>query len=597
MIRNPDFEAGAMENFVAITHRESDILVDENNAPVRAKVEVAGVVAHEMAHQWFGDMVTMKWWNNIWLNEGFATWMSSKPLEAWKPEWHIREEVAAELNGAMNLDAQAVTRTIRAEANTPAEINEMFDGITYEKGGSILRMVESYLGEETFRQGVHNYLQAHIYGNATAEDFWNAQTATSHKPVDRIMSSFITAPGVPLLTFGKAGQGQVQVTQSRFFLNPRTAPQGGTDQLWTVPVCFGGGTTKPSCELLEGRQATLEVPPHAPFFADAGAAGYYRVRYAPEDSKALLAGVSALSAPERVIVVGNQEALMHAGASTAGDYLALAASLKNDDSAEVLAGLTRGLETLWAQVASTEAERAQLSKWIVATFRPRLEAMGDPAPGESDERQELRARLFYLVGEFGRDPATIARARQLATAYLADPSKVNATLGERAVLVAADHGDAAFFDLLERTAETAKNPDIADTALYGLADFENPELTRRALDYAASGKVRNQDSARLFMIALRSPEAMDTAWDYIRHNWPRVEAQFTMFTGAELVRATGSFCSEEKAAEVKQFFSEHKVAASANAMVRAQNSIRDCIDLRARQEPSLRQWLAAHGPA
>ena len=152
-----------MENFGAITYRESDMLVDEKNAPVEAKAEVASVVAHEMAHQWFGDMVTMKWWNNIWLNEGFATWMSNKPLEAWKPEWHIDEQRRQRPERRDEPGCAAVTRTIRAEANTPDEINEMFDGITYEKGGSILHMVESYLGEETFRQGVHNYLQAHMY--------------------------------------------------------------------------------------------------------------------------------------------------------------------------------------------------------------------------------------------------------------------------------------------------------------------------------------------------------------------------------------------------------------------------------------------------
>ena len=258
MIGIPDFEAGAMENFGAITYRESDMLVDEKNAPVSAKAEVASVVAHEMAHQWFGDMVTMKWWNNIWLNEGFATWMSNKPLEAWKPEWHIDEQVASDLNGAMNLDAQKVTRTIRAEANTPDEINEMFDGITYAKGGSILHMVESYLGEETFRQGVHNYLQAHMYGNATAEDFWNAQTANSHKPVDKIMESFITEPGVPLLTFGKEENGAVQVTQSRFFLNPKTAPQDTGDQVWTIPVCFKTEGTQRACELRDWQAGHAE---------------------------------------------------------------------------------------------------------------------------------------------------------------------------------------------------------------------------------------------------------------------------------------------------------------------------------------------------
>ena len=593
MIGIPDFEAGAMENFGAITYRESDMLVDEKNAPVRAKAGVASVVAHEMAHQWFGDMVTMKWWNNIWLNEGFATWMSNKPLEAWEPEWHIDEQVASDLNGALNLDAQKVTRTIRAEANTPDEINEMFDGITYEKGGSILHMVESYLGEETFRQGVHNYLEAHMYGNATAEDFWNAQTANSHKPVDKIMESFIAQPGVPLLTFGKTTTGEVQVTQSRFFLNPKVVPQNAGEQVWTVPVCFKTDGTKRECELLTGKQATLKLPSAAIFYADGGGAGYYRSQYAPEDYKALLSQVTTLTGPERVNMVGDELALMRAGRSPAGDFFSLAASLKDDDSSAVIENVVGGIHMLWGRVAATQRERNELSSWVVSTYKSRLTGLGEPKESDTPEQQELRAELFGLIGDIGDDPNVIAESKQIAEAYLADPSKVNATLAEAALAVAATHGDAAFFDLLQKTAETSKDPGIASSALYDLATFKNPNLTRRALDYATSGKVRNQDSITLFAIALRSPNTQDTAWNYIQQNWPKVRAQFTMFTGGELVGSTGAFCTTEKRDQVKEFFTAHKVAASAKALTRSQNSINDCVDLRAEQASNLQHWLGA----
>src|SRR5271170_2362038 len=182
MIALPDFEAGAMENFGCITYRETDLLVEPKIGTIPEKKRVATVVAHETAHQWFGDMVTMQWWNNLWLNEGFATWMENKPVAAWHPEWNIPQDVAGELNRTLNLDAQHTTRTIRAKAETPDEINEMFDGISYGKAGAVLLMVENYLGEETFRRGVHNYLAAHMYGNAPAEAFWNAQTGQCHKP-------------------------------------------------------------------------------------------------------------------------------------------------------------------------------------------------------------------------------------------------------------------------------------------------------------------------------------------------------------------------------------------------------------------------------
>ncbi len=236
MIALPDFEAGAMENFGAITYRETDLLIDEKTASVGSKKNVALVVAHEMAHQWFGDMVTMQWWDNLWLNEGFATWMENKPVAAWRPEWNIPQDVAAGLNGTLNLDAQRTTRSIRAKADTPDEINQMFDGITYGKAGALLLMVENYEGEETFRQGVHNYLKAHIYGNATAEDFWNTQTEVSHRPIDKIMESFVVQPGEPILNFENPAGGSVSASQQRFFLSPSAKAE--KPQTWSVPVCF-----------------------------------------------------------------------------------------------------------------------------------------------------------------------------------------------------------------------------------------------------------------------------------------------------------------------------------------------------------------------
>ncbi len=220
MVALPDFEAGAMENFGCITYRETDLLIDAKHALIPARKNVASVVAHEMAHQWFGDMVTMQWWDNIWLNEGFATWMEDKPVAAWHPEWNIPQDTAQSLDSTLNYDSGKTTRTIRAKADTPAEINEEFDGIAYGKAGAVLGMVENYLTPEVFRQGVHNYLAAHLYANATAEDFWNAQTANSHQPVDKIMESFVTLPGVPLLTFFDDSNGGYGVLQRRFYISP-----------------------------------------------------------------------------------------------------------------------------------------------------------------------------------------------------------------------------------------------------------------------------------------------------------------------------------------------------------------------------------------
>ena len=249
-------------------------------------MEVALIIAHEMAHQWFGDLVTMQWWDNIWLNEGFATWMENKPDCRHAPRVEHRPDGRlGHMSNTLNLDAQPTTRAIRARADTPEEIEQMFDGISYGKASDVLLSVENYVGPETFRKGVHTYLSAHLYGNATAEDFWNAQTATSHKPVDKIMESLIAQAGVPLLTFGQPANGKVSVSQRRFYLSPSIQPDAS--QKWTLPVCFKTADNKQDCQLLTPDTTSLTVPQSELFFANAGGKGYYRTAYTSADYSAL----------------------------------------------------------------------------------------------------------------------------------------------------------------------------------------------------------------------------------------------------------------------------------------------------------------------
>src|SRR5580658_4833846 len=346
LIALPDFEAGAMENFGAITYRETDMLVDSKTGSVGAKKEVALVVAHEMAHQWFGDLVTMQWWDNTWLNEGFADWMENKPVAAMHPEWNIDQLVASGEDGTLGLDAQPTTRAIRARADTREEIEQMFDGISYGKGSDVLLAVENYLGPETFRKGVHNYLSAHLYSNATAEDFWGAETATSHKPVDKIMESLIAQPGEPLLTFGEPANGTVSVAQKRFFLSPSIQPDPA--QKWTIPVCMKTGSDKQQCEVLTPPDSTLKAPTARVFFANAGGKGYYRSAYPPNVYASLVANVETdLSPPERISFAGDEWAQVRANKATVGDYFNLATALKADPNAEVIGSAFGGIGAIY----------------------------------------------------------------------------------------------------------------------------------------------------------------------------------------------------------------------------------------------------------
>ena len=591
LIALPDFEAGAMENFGAITYRETDLLLDPKTASVGAKKQVAIVVAHEMAHQWFGDLVTMQWWDNIWLNEGFATWMETKAVASMHPEWNIDESVSGDLDQTLGLDAQSTTHAIRAKADTPSEISQMFDGISYGKAGAVLGTVENYLGEETFRQGVHNYLAAHLYGNATAEDFWGAQTATSHKPVDKIMESLVAQSGEPIVTFSEPANGRVAVTQRRFFLSPSIKPD--PKQKWTFPVCFKTASGQ-DCQLLTSADAALNAPISGLFFANANGKGYYRSAYPASIYKALVAQVeTALTPAERISLIGDEWAQVRANKTSIGAYLDLVTAVKSDPGAEVSYAALSGVSTAYSRIAANAKERAALAIWICSTLAPEYAKLGAPAASDSANTRELRAQLFGILGLLGKDPTVLAQARELAAKYIADQGSIDATLGQTALTIAARNGDVKLFDQLQKIYETSTNPELQIGALRLLAQFQDPALLQRSLDYAVSGKVRNQDAVIQFAIALGNDANRDQAWKYIQDNWDKVKAQFTTERGAQLVGSTGNFCSADARTNVEAFFSTHKVAASDMALKHALEHIDGCMELRALQEPKLKQWLAA----
>jgi len=609
LIALPDFEAGAMENFGAITYRETALLIDPKTASVGAKKQAAIVIAHEMAHQWFGDLVTMQWWDNLWLNEGFATWMENKSVAVMHPEWNIDQTVASGVDDSLNVDAQPTTRAIRAKADTPDEINQMFDGIAYGKAGAVLGTVENYLGAETFRQGVHNYLAAHLYGNATAEDFWNAQTANSHKPVDKIMESLVAQPGAPILTFGEPANGsprRVAVSQRRFFLSPSIQPD--PNQKWTVPVCFkigapGDGSLSPGwktgasmrdCQVLTPASASLKAPSTGLFFANSGGRGYYRSAYPPSNYRALVAAVeTSLSPTERISFIGDEWAQLRANKASVGDFLNLVTAVKDDPDAEVVSTALGGVDSIFERVAATPEEKTALAAWLRATFEPQLAKLGSPADADSSNTRELRAQIFGVLGYYGQDVAVVAQAREIAEKYLADPASGDPTLSQTALYITARHGDAALFDRLQKIHETSANPEFQEGALRLLAQFQDPALVQRSLDYAASGKVRNQDASVQFAIAIEVDETRDQAWKYIQGNWDKVQAQFTTGMGPYVVGSAGSFCTADARDDVKKFFSTHKVPSSDVTLKHAIERIDGCIELRALQEPNLKQWIAA----
>jgi aminopeptidase N/puromycin-sensitive aminopeptidase len=598
LIAIPDFEAGAMENFGAITYRETDLLVNDDDS-IPAKKNVASVVAHEMAHQWFGDMVTMQWWDNLWLNEGFATWMQDKAAGEWHPAWNYSQGVASDLDSTLNTDASRTTRPIRATANTPAEIAQMFDGIAYGKAGAVIGMVENWVGPDVFREGVHSYLAAHLYANATAEDFWNAQTATSHLPVDKVMSSFVDKPGVPLLTFADRQSAGFPVTQQRFFLDPGTsgdkrdeAQASDVSRGWTIPVCFKTSAT-PVCQLVSSDTAAVMPPSGAPFFyANAADKGYFRTAYTPAQLRAINTNVeTALTVPERIGYLGDRWALTRAGQGSVGDFLDLALAVRQDPNAEVLDTALSTINQIANRIA-TDDERKQLDAVVRAEYEPVFQAI--PANPANFEQQQVRTELFEALGTAG-DPAVLEHARAITNDLLAGKKVTEPDLVDVAVALAATAGEADFYDRILTVSQKTTDPGLQIESLQVLTRFRDPALVVRTLNYAVSGNVRNQDSWILIAIELSQRETRDIAWPWVQQNWEKVAAQLTTASGAQLVSATGSFCTVAAHDQVASFFATHKVEAADRSLAKALDSISACVRLKQTQEPKLHAWLATHG--
>jgi aminopeptidase N len=582
LIGIPDFEAGAMENFGAITYRETELLVDEKDGSVGGKKRVASVVAHEMAHQWFGDMVTMQWWDNLWLNEGFATWMEDKAAGEWHPEWHFPQDVANSLDETL--------RAIRATANTPEQIQQMFDEISYGKAGAVIGMVENFVGPEVFRQGVHNYLAAHLYGNATAEDFWNAQTATSKQPVDTVMASFIDRPGVPLLTFGERQAAGYPVTTTRFFVG---GASGSNEAGWTLPVC----AKISGCKLISPSTAELNMGADAEFFyANAADKGYYRVAYTAAQLKAITAIVeTGLTVPERIGFLGDRWALTLAGQETVGDYLDLALILKGDTNPDVLDSALSSLGMIRNKIA-TEEDREKLNAVVRAELGPVWAGHANPEKNANFERQQVRSEVFQSLG-LAEDPGVLNEAHAITLELLSGKKVEDDDLVDAAVALSATVGDLEFYERILRVSQKAEDPGLQSEALETLADFRDPALATRTLEYAVSGQVRNQDSWVLIAIELSRTATRELAWRWVQGHWNQVHAQLTTASGGNLISALGSFCTVEKREEVRRFFAEHPVEASERALAKAEDSISDCVRLRATQEPKLKEWLDHHDSA
>lgn len=583
LVAVPDFDSGAMENFGCVTFREAELLVNEKNGTLPSRKDVTTTVAHEIAHQWFGDLVTPVWWDDLWLNEGFATWMETKASARQHPKWRFEEDAAQDLDHAMQDDASAGTRAIRSRAETPVQIDAMFDEIAYDKAGAVIGMVEHWLGEETFRRGVQQYLRAHLYSNATASDFWNTQSRVSGLPVDKVMSSFVEQPGVPMIQISTLGAAS-PVRQVRFVNGEHTARA----ETWTIPVCFKAS----GCHILSPSVSSMDISAADPF-ANAGQKGYYRTDYGSNLLPSLFANAEVeLAPPERIGLLGDRWALMQAGRAPVGQVLDLAFAMKLDHSPPVMEEALLRLATVASMIATGE-DRERLQAIIRRELAPVYVAMGGPSKHESYDHAEIREALFEALGKAG-DPSALALARQIAAQLFGGEKPSDPNLGDASVVLAAPHGDEAMYDRVLRVVQHASDPDLKDTAQRVLTRFQNPALVDRTLKYSLSDQVRSEDTPTFWVLMLQHPDMQDQAWGFVRENWDEFRRKSPPGSEGAIIAATGAFCSTGQRQSVAGFFDAHPVQGAERILRRSLEQIDDCARLRTTEQPLLREWLDTH---
>jgi len=518
---------GAMENWGAIFTFEYDILLDPTISTQADRERSFATDAHEMAHQWFGDLVTMAWWDDLWLNEGFASWMQSRTSARLHPEWNTRLEAVGVREAAMDRDALATTHPVVQHVATVQQASQAFDAITYEKGEAVIAMLEAYVGADVWRAGVRRYIKAHAYGNTVTDDLWREVDAASpDRPVTAIAHQFTLQPGVPMITVGEPacrdGATTLVLTQGEYTKDrPEKTPLG-----WSVPViarAVGGGAAVRV--LVAGGKADLAVPGCAPVIVNAGQSGYYRTLYAPGAFHALTGAYAGIDAIDQLGILSDSWSLGLAGYEPVSDFLALAKSTPIAADPQVWGRIAEVFSDIDDYYRGDDVRRAGFRDFARATLGPEFAAVGWAArPGEAAPASILRNILIETLGQLG-DGAVIAEARRRYAARDADPAAMPAAVRKAVLAVVARHADAATWDHLHAAAAAEKSSLVKDLMYQLLASAEDPALAARALELALTDEPGATNSAGMIRQAgiLHPDEAYDFAFAHIGEVDARVD--------------------------------------------------------------------------
>jgi puromycin-sensitive aminopeptidase len=591
MLAIPDFAAGAMENLGAITYRETALLVDEAAASHTERERVADVVAHEIAHMWFGDLVTMLWWNGIWLNEAFATFMELLAVDAWKPEWKRWTTFGVSRAAAMGVDGLHNTRPIEFEVRHPRDCEAMFDLLTYEKGGSALRMLEQYLSGEVFRDGVRLYLERHRFGNAETTDLWKALGDAARLPIPEVMNSWIFRPGYPLVIVEPEGGG-IRLSQRRFTYLPM---DGAAGERWQVPVRLRASVKRGFVDkpvLLGAEDVTVALPASPDWVVvNAGGHGFYRVQYAPAMLRKLTGALKKLAPIERFNLVSDAFALAQAGMMTTADYLDLTARFAEETDRNVWTALVGSLG--YVNRLIEEGSRPHLEALVRQRLEGAVERLGwEPQPGEDELERQMRGDLLRALGTLGNDPAAQARARGLYARYREDESTVDANvLPALIAIVAAGGGEAEYEEFLQRF-KGARTPQEEQRYLYALAGFRQPELLRRTLEKTTNGEVRSQDAPFLARTLLMGVHSRGLAWEYLKANWEAMARQYPGSAYRRMYEGVTGLVSPEWEQDVKAFFETNRIVLGGKTLEQYLEQLRIAVRLQEREAAALAGYLA-----
>ncbi|MEM7586432.1 MAG: M1 family aminopeptidase [Acidobacteriota bacterium] len=591
----PEFWPGAMENPGAVTYADRILLVDADSASVGQRRRMAGIIGHELAHMWFGDLVTMAWWDDLWLNEAFATWMGDKAAHRVFPQFGIDVTAVERAQGVLRQDARATTRAIRKPVDS---VKNLLDGLglTYQKGRAVLGMFEQWLGPDVFQRGVVSYIEEHAWGNAQAADLWRALDKASGKPVSQAMTTFFEQPGFPLIDLEILEDGRIQLTQERF----RNYGSKSPAQAWQIPVTLKvsiEGDVREITVLLEASSQVVDLGGASPawIYPNANSNGYYRWRLPAAQLEALAKNASSVLTPrERVGLIGNVSALLDAGSIRGDQYLGVLGELAHDPEPLVVTSMLGALQRVKTAFVPAELEDA-FAGYVRRTLRPALVRFGmQQVAGEPEAVSLVRPTLYGWLGSEGQDPEVLAAARRMAAAYMKDPSKVDPALAGVALGLAAFEGDRKRFDEYTRRLESAESPVGRRLFLQALGAFRSTELRQAALDYSLTGKLRPNELVVPIQALAGTAAGRELAYRWMTQHFDALVSRLPpLFVGFMPRFAAG--CSAERLEHARGFFAERGNPMVMSQLEKVSEEVNDCVSLREREGAAVARYLKRAG--